>query len=350
MMKRFLALTAAVLCAVLLLTSCQGNQPEPTSSTEPISSSEPEPVIPDEGNLNPLTGRHDLSGDAVGKRPVTVMVSNIKAALPQYGIGQADVVYETLVEGGITRLMAVFADPNHVPTVGPVRSVREYYPDIAAPLDPLFIHYGGSPTGYGHVKDNGLISIDGITQPGSFYLDEQLRQAKGKEHSNFTSTDLFADGVNRLGYSMEGKELAPLFHFVEGTVPSEGAANSVQVSFSGYDTASFDYDAAAEKYLKGEFGQAQMDAGTGQQIAVDNVFVLYASIYPHPDGSERVAMNLTSGDGVYICGGHYQTMSWSKGSVGEQFQFTDASGNTLAVRPGSSWVCIVPIGRDAVIE
>jgi hypothetical protein len=87
---------------------------------------------------NPLTGLSGYNENAVGKRPVAIMVNNIKDSLPQYGIEQADVIYEIPVEGGITRLMAVYADYTNVPDVCSIRSCRYYYPIISYGMDAIY--------------------------------------------------------------------------------------------------------------------------------------------------------------------------------------------------------------------
>ena len=114
------------------------------------------------------------------------MVNNIDAAIPHRGLSKADVLYEVVVEGGITRMMAVFADPDDIPYTGPVRSVRHYYTDFACPYDPIFVHFGGSAPGKAAVANRGLDNVDGLIYGTTiFYKDAERAQNRGVEHSYF---------------------------------------------------------------------------------------------------------------------------------------------------------------------
>ena len=147
--KRILSLLLAVVLICTCFYGCGNKEEEPevteestTSAdvteevTEPLEIEQTLPTDPNvdtEGNyINRLTGLYDVSEAASGKRPMAVMISNIKAALPQYGISAADIIYEIVVEGGITRMMGVYADYTKVPEICSVRSCRYYYPVFAS--------------------------------------------------------------------------------------------------------------------------------------------------------------------------------------------------------------------------
>ena len=114
------------------------------------------------GNLNPLTGLYDISDEAVGKRPVAIMINNIKDSLPQYGIAGADIMFEMVAEEGISRMMAIWADYTAIPDVCSVRSARPYYVDFAAGFDALYLHVGGSQAGLDRIKELGESDLDAI--------------------------------------------------------------------------------------------------------------------------------------------------------------------------------------------
>lgn len=158
MIKRIIS--AGVLCCLAALTGCgsqkttvpntvqNGTIAKTTavseSSAEDVTESETEAVTDPEISpyRNPLTGELGYAESAVGKRPVAVMVNNLKGALPQYGIAEADIIYELPVEGGITRLMAVYANYADVPEVCSVRSCRYYYPILCLGMDAIYCHWG----------------------------------------------------------------------------------------------------------------------------------------------------------------------------------------------------------------
>lgn len=333
---------AVLLAAALLLTVLSGcTNSGGTSSDEPSSSSsessEPEPVI------NPLTGEDGFNPEAVGKRPVAVMVSNIKDSLPQWGITEADIVYEAVTEGGITRLMCVFADPSDIPNVGPVRSVREYYPQFSEPLDALFVHFGGSTTGYDALTEYAVEDIDGMTLSSLCFEQDASRLNRGKEHTYYTNSSLIAAGIEKKGYSTEGG-VSQAFNFVEpGSSASLTGAqvDKATVRFSGYTTAVFEYDAFSAKYLKSQYGEPHVDANTGEQVAVDNVIIIYSPT-SQISGTYLTRYDLTSGTGVYLSHGLSQEFEWSKGDYNDPFVFTDESGDELSFNTGKTWVCVVP--------
>ena len=258
-MKTPLKLCLAALSAALLLTGCSSVSPDESSSggTAPVSSAAQQPVSSSspQGNFNPLTGEHNLPDAAVGKRPVSIMVSNIKKALPQYGLSKADICYEVLAEGGITRIMAVSSDYQIIPTVGPVRSVRDYFVDLAAPHNTIFAHFGGSPKGYEVIKSRDIDNIDGITLLSAFQQDKQLAASKGREHSFFMTASTLKKGLDKKKYTTSG-ETPAAFKFADSpanaTMGSE-TAGTIKVPYSGYCTATFDYDAATGKSLLQSF-------------------------------------------------------------------------------------------------
>ena len=204
-MKRFTCLLCAFM--LLALTACRSEkEPDPTPSAEvPVSaapeSMEPLPTpSPTPAFYHPLTGlpcQEDLSG----KRPAAVMLNNLKAALPQQGNGQADIIYELLAEGGITRMLAVYQDPSQLGLVGSVRSARQYYWEIAKGHDAVFIHAGGSPEFYNTKNSRGLFTVDGVNgyysskEAGMFWRDRQRVAGHefGFEHSLLTSGQAITD-------------------------------------------------------------------------------------------------------------------------------------------------------------
>ena len=138
MLKRLLILTLAALA--VLLSGCSIDPPEPNRKDETsntVSVKEPEEI------LNPLTGAPDIVSGKENNRPVAIMINNISVAQPvQTGVNNADIVYETEVEGGITRLMAVYQDIASVGQIGPVRSARYPYVDLALGNDAIYVHCG----------------------------------------------------------------------------------------------------------------------------------------------------------------------------------------------------------------
>lgn len=158
MKKRIFALCSALLLSLTVFAGCgskpteesAASEPEATATAAPTakaessaaeSTAEPTEALSTEpANVNLLTGLPTLTDGAIGKRPVAVMVNNVDAALPQYGISAADLIFELPVEYDLTRLMAVYGDYTQVPDVCSVRSCRYYYPILAVGFDAVYVH------------------------------------------------------------------------------------------------------------------------------------------------------------------------------------------------------------------
>ena len=138
MKKRIIAISAIagiILVAAIAGVLAFGNFGAPEETTAPPTTTAPTTEAKDTSHINKLTGKENLSDAAVGKRPVAIMINNLKGSLPQYGIYGADIMFEMPVEGGITRMMALYGDYTKVPNVCSVRSCRYYFPVFAHGFD-----------------------------------------------------------------------------------------------------------------------------------------------------------------------------------------------------------------------
>ncbi len=137
----------SLLALLCLFVACADREETPTESESqappaPSASLETPDIV--RYDINPLTGKEPVEGQAEGTRPLAVMVDNASAALPQTGISLADVIYETETEGGITRFMALFSDPNSVVAIGPVRAVRSQFAEFAMAQNAILVNIGSS--------------------------------------------------------------------------------------------------------------------------------------------------------------------------------------------------------------
>ena len=146
--KKFMVVAMASVMT-FSFAGCQKKETEPKQKTENVTGTtdnekEKEEELKEEipANENLLTGVADLSDGAIGKRPVAVMVNNHEAARPQYGIAEADIIYEIPVEGDLTRLMAIYGDYTAVPQICPVRSCRYYFPAFSQGYDAFYVNWG----------------------------------------------------------------------------------------------------------------------------------------------------------------------------------------------------------------
>lgn len=364
--RRILSLMTAAALLVSLLGSCgmkAGETSEEVSgamessassevsrvSSEPsseISEVSEEPQI-DLGPCNPLTGETDYPEEALGKRPVAVMVNNIGQALPQRGLAAADLIYEVVTEGGITRLMAVYANPDEIPYVGPVRSVRHYYVAMALPYDPIFVHFGGSPAGYSYIADLGVDDVDGMNYTSAFYQDTWRAAQYGREHSFFIDGENIAAVAEKRGYETEGEPL-PLFDFaVEPLEPEATDAAKVFVPFSSGYNAEFTYQPDTGLYTKKRNGADHIDADTEEVLTFTNVLILYTSVTAYNGEAQRREVALQGGSGWYVTASGRYAIKWSKGASANQFSFTLEDGTPLEANRGKTYICVTDSSNAA---
>jgi hypothetical protein len=276
------------------------------------------------------------------------MLNNIREALPQHGTAEADIIYETLAEGGITRMLAVYQDYQDIGRIGSIRSSRTYFLDLAQGLDAIYIHAGGSPQAYDAISSRGVSNIDGVRGNYEiFYRDrDRVNGGYAYEHTLFTTGELlnkYLPEYNIRKEHQEGYSYSMLFS--DQPEPLSGtAANTISVRFSSYKTGVFTYDESSKMYAVSQYGDIYTDGNTGEQVSVKNVLVLYAPVSRIPGDSEgRLSIDLVgSGGGLFACEGKYIPIVWTKDGYTSQFVYTLEDGTELSFGRGSSYICIIP--------
>ncbi len=345
-------------------------QPEPQPEPEPLPEPEPEPdpePDPDlfvaEGNVNPLTGLCDgIPDEALTRRPVSVMINNMIKALPQWGISQADIIYEMLAEGRITRFLAIFQDYSKIEKLASIRSARPYYIDIAQSYGAVYIHFGGSVPAYDAIAArDDLVHLDGIKSNWEgtvLFRDPERRKQMGLEHSVYTTGEYLQLAMEKLesrGYDLNQSEHPSAFTFGErwsdnSAVDGE-SANKVTVTFSSSHKPWFQYDAETQKYLRFQYGDPQMDGWMDCQLAIDNVLVLRMVTKDIPSDLKLIDIDTTGeGEGYFFTKGKYVPITWKKDSYNSEIQYFTLDGQPLVVSRGTTFVSVVTTTADVVIE
>lgn len=357
-MKRKTALLLAMIIVVSLLAACGGGG-EPAAATSSDAGPDSFTAI-DPNTINVLTGGERPVDMYEGQRPVAVMVSNDIYSMPQRGIAAADVIYEMVTEGGVTRLMAMYADYRTLPVVGPVRSVRDQQVQLAVPANAILTHIGSSAYARNLLNVLAYQDVDGIyLGKTAFFFDDTTRvppYGSRNEYCWFTDAGRLWDGMERMDVHTTG-EVPALFNFGYGLQPQGAAAEEISVVYSAAAYSGFQYDAAAGLYLKSIFGGAHMDEN-GTQLAFKNVLILTTDITLKVDG-QCTEFDFSAGQGVYFMGGVAQEITWIKGGPAQPLQLFDKDGYPLLVESGKSYigfvdslqenaVTFIPGGVDAV--
>lgn len=326
--------------------------PEPTPTPTPTPTPEPTPT-PYNGPTDPLTGL-PVSEDISGKRPISVMINNLKAALPQCGVSGAAIIYETLAEGGITRMLAVFSDVSDIGPIGSVRSSRDYFIDLAQGLDAIYIHAGGSPQAYSALSSRRVTNIDGLSGSYAlFYRDQERLKTYSYEHCLFTSGELLGK-LSDYDLRLEHDEdyVCPLEFTDDGTPEGGASASKISVKFSEYKTGIFEYDESSGLYMVSQYGSPYTDGNNGLQVGVTNVVVLKTDMWSiRGDDAGRIGVQMTGeGSGWFACGGKYVPIKWSKASPSDPFIYILEDGDALVFGRGTTYVNIIPQEQNPVFE
>lgn len=340
----------AILTLGLLLTACgrqasppPAPEPEPPAAVEPQPA--PEPPVP--AGTNPLTGE-PMEPELETLRPVAVMFNNLKAAQPQIGVSGADLIYEVVAEGGITRMLGVFQSLEGVEELGSIRSTRAYYLELTLGHDALLVHAGGSPEAYRQIPAWDVDNMDGV-RGGSdaeiFWRDPERRKHNGFEHSLMTSGEQIQSYLEAGHFRRELREgFSQGLTFAQDGTPAGGAAaEEIAVKFSPYKTGIFTYDPTSGQYLVSQYGKPHTDGGNGQQLAVTNLLVLETDIHlTSGDAEGRQTVRLTgTGQGTFCCGGRAIPIQWSRGDRNSPLRYTLETGAALALGQGKTYICII---------
>lgn len=316
---------------------------EPEEDKEETEPKEPEQIP---ANQNLLTGIPDLTKEAIGKRPAAVMVNNVNDAMPQYGVGKADIIFEIPVESDLTRFMALYADYTTVPKVCAIRSCRSYFPALSEGFDAFYINWGSDPTIKEYIASLNLDQLDGIRGDGGLFGRDQERRNAGYalEHTGFFDGTKLAAVVQSRGWRTDieedKKDTAFQFNGLHEQIKPEGQnCTKVKVNF-GNAQAAFIYDESKKVYRKDLNGNPQIDGKTNEQLTFTNVFVLETDISIKDDIGRKNIDWHGGHAGYYISNGGMQKITWAKETEESRLRFYDESGNELKINRGKSYIAL----------
>lgn len=326
--------------------------PEPSLTAEPTAAPSETRAIADE-QRNFMTGEILADPLAPKQRPMAFMINNTKIATPQIGTSFADLIFETEIEGGVTRMLAVFTDVRQVPELGSLRSLRHNFIDLAGGLDAIIVHIGWSYAAEAQVKRQGTNNINLAAYPSAWWRDDVWWRERGKEHSVKTTSERMSAALVKSALRTElSKTQVPFcaFHDPGVLVPANGeAAGLVTIPFSGYNTTTLTWDQTAGLYSKGEYGKPQLDLATGEPLQFTNALILLTSITSFEETILR-QIDLSQGNGFYVSGGRAEPITWRKGGTHDPFFFATATGEPLIINTGKTYIAIVSLQRTIRFE
>ena len=342
-MKRLLSILLTVCCVCLLFTGCsktEGNGKAPSVDTNGLAVNE---VVT--GPINPLTGE-TVEADASSARPYCVMINNHPSARPCKGLANAGIVYEALVEGDITRMMAVFTDISEI-DVGYIRSARPYYVSLVQAYDAIYVHCGHSKQARSDIKQYGVSDIDAtFGEGGSAWVRDKDRVGRvSYEHTLYAKGDKIAEYAEK----HFDTEHAEGYDTKYGLIFSHDAASQCDkeskeftIKYISSTSTTMKYDAERKCY-NAYISDKEYTDGNDTHIDFANVIILNVSNKVVDNKGHREMNLVGSGTGFFCTGGKYVEINWERADRNDSFHYNLTDGTPLALGVGKTFISIAPL-------
>lgn len=283
-------------------------------------------------------------------RPYAVMIDNVGDAKPQSGLDKAYLTYEIVVEGGLTRIMAVFKDVD-VEEIGPVRSARHYFVDYALENDAIFVHHGRSPQALEEINEYDVDNLEGLYDPADMFWRDN---SKAAPHNSYTSTDGIKDGIEEEKYDSESDDWLLLNYSVKAINLNkrENAekADKVVIHFSNSTYTTMEYDSENKVYKRYENGEPHVDK-SGVNYTAKNIIVISVENYTIDNTSNRQELdNIGTGEGYFITNGYAVPITWEKASTEGKTVYKYLNGKEIKVNDGNTYIEIKPTDQKLEIS
>ncbi|MCR5251987.1 MAG: DUF3048 domain-containing protein [Lachnospiraceae bacterium] len=301
-----------------------------------------------------------VSAAAANVRPLAVMMPTDKAAQPSYGISRADVLYEIMEEGNISRQMAIIPSWQDLSRIGNLRSCRLYYIYAAKEWDPILIHFGGVAYMKGVIDAPDINNLSGTYEygvggkaPGAGYFFRS--SDRSAPHNAYISASGIQKACTTLGYPVtlrSGYYNPSHFRFASGvndlsSAPNAAAANTIDLSsVFPYTHPTFTYDASSGLYKKNIHGGAHTDAINGKQLAFANV-IIQNTKWEQLDKKGYLGFNMldTTEDGYFFTKGKCIHINWKKTGDYTPTRYYDDSGKEIELNTGKTYIGIAQKGK-----
>ena len=287
--------------------------------------------------VDPLTGRSDPSQATRSRSALTIKIDNTPQAMPQYGIQDADVVYEEIVEGGITRLAAIFN--SHLPAVvGPIRSVRRTDREIVFPIGGIFAFSGGA--------EYAVRSIE--TAPVKLYDEANSGAAMFRTSARYAPHNLLGNAV--LLMKKDGLPRPPpaLFTYASAKTPLGPKVRSFVVGFENGFAVTYAWNGATLSWDRSIFGAPERSAN-GVLISPKNVIVMSVNYVGGVGVIDSYAQLIGSGPVEVFTNGTVQHGRWSRPNLRHRAVYRNDEGKIINLTPGQTWVELLDVSEHVTI-
>ena len=318
-----------------------------TKNEEDIISLGTDVVVNEVENQEPEKQVEIFNGN---ERPIAVMIDNHKGALPQGGLNNAYMVYEIIVEGGESRLMALFKGQD-LEKIGPVRSARHYFLDYALENDAIYVHFGWSPQAESDISDLGVNNINGIFESETSFWRTRDKSAP---HNVATSTEKILEIAETKGYRQTSTKESVLNYVTEEVNLENGIiANTKNIPYYESNEVRYEYNPETQRYQRFSKGIEETDWTTGENVTTKNIIITFARNTTLNDGENKgrqTLHNVGELEGYYITNGKAIQITCEKSTRSAQTVYKDLEGNEIEVNDGNTYVQICPINADVTIQ
>jgi hypothetical protein len=349
-----LTVLAVLLALAALIPAACGGGSRPADTPRAGVTNGPTPAAADaqtSGTADPTPSAHEEAPAAVpGPIPVAVMIDNFPwDTRPQIGLDKADVVYEFLVEGGVTRFMAVYQS-QEAERIRPVRSARTPSVLLAAEWDALLAHVGaaeapGAANATRRMREWQVRDLDGDAGPGPFWRERD----RPAPHNMATSTGALRARAAELGWAPR-RQIADWQRAEGGDGRADGTALRVAYNFKLEYAAqpqfavAWTYDEATRSYRRAMAGEPHRDGVTGEQLAAKNVVVQLHQARVATREGHVLYEQIGEGSAVIFRDGTAVRATWTKRSPDDRTRYWYPDGTEVALEPGATWVALLPEG------
>ncbi|HEX5564958.1 MAG TPA: DUF3048 domain-containing protein [Sporosarcina sp.] len=332
----------ALAIMLLLLSACSKKERAGAEEIVPEPEEEEEVIGEEPQEEGPLLYRAPFSGEPAEEekkaRPVLATINNHPHARPQSGISQADIVYEFMAEGNVTRFLALFQ--SELPeTVGPIRSARDYFIHLAKGLDAFYVAHGYSPDAQKLLANRYVDNVNGMQYDGTLFKRSTDRKAP---HNSYITGENILAAMEKLGASGEIAKVPPFaFHETAEDAKIEDSASMIVVRFSASQDFinTFSYDSGTETYNRMVNGILTTDNANGEQVSLSNIIVMEAD-HRTIDSVGRQSVDIESGGkAILFQAGIVKELEWKNV---EGFLVPMENGVPAKLIPGKTWIHIIP--------
>lgn len=331
----FLGLAILLLLIFVIAGSGKKETPQPPST----------PVV-----VQKETSKLKIYDEESNTRPIAIIIDNNIGEALHAGLQHAYISYEMIVEGGLTRIMALYKDKN-LAAVGPIRSARHYFFDYALESDAIVVHHGWSPQAETDITKLNVNNVNGLVDQKAFIRDT----TSVAPHNVFSTSKIIYETIKEKSYSTEANNWKLFNYSTEEIDISENdstAKEAIKVSmdYSYYENRSYTYDSSSKYYLREMNGKAHNDRKTKSQLNYKNIIIMKVENKKIDEADRQELTTVGKGTGYFITDGKAVEIEWNKLSRTDKTVYTYKNGQEIILNDGNTFIQIVPMNSKITIE